>query len=340
MSGIAGVIHLDGGPVPPGTAGDMVRAMAHRGPDGEAHWAGQGAALGQCMLHTTPQSLTEVQPLVSPDGRRVLVMDGRVDNRDELREELQARGVRLRTEADAEIVLAASAAWDDWPAHVDGDYAIAIWDTADRRLSCARDRTGARPFYYHRGAGYLAFASALPPILSLPWVPRRAERRDGGRDVALRGNLAGRDVLDGCPPPAGGPPAARRPRRFGCHPVLGSDRSRTAPLSPCAGLRRALSRRPCRVRPAPVALPPAGRLRGQRRRRQLGRLRHGGRAAPAGPASGAGPPRHEPLLRRRLARRRDRLRPDGRAPCRQARRRGRSGAPAARLVSRLGRPPS
>ncbi len=88
MSGIAGIIHFDGKPVEPGLIEKMTRAMAHRGPDGINHWVKGSVALGQCMLRTTPESLEEHQPLTNEDESLVLVMDGRVDNWEELRKEL------------------------------------------------------------------------------------------------------------------------------------------------------------------------------------------------------------------------------------------------------------
>ena len=85
MSGIAGIIHFDGKPIEPGLIEKMTGAMAHRGPDGIHHWVKGSVALGQCMLRTTPESLEEHQPLTNEDESLVLVMDGRVDNWEELR---------------------------------------------------------------------------------------------------------------------------------------------------------------------------------------------------------------------------------------------------------------
>jgi asparagine synthase (glutamine-hydrolysing) len=117
MSGIAGIIHFDGAPVEAGQIEKMTSAMAHRGPDGIHHWVKGNVALGQCMLRTTPESLEETQPLTNEDESLVLVMDGRVDNWEELRRELLGRGAVLRTRADAELVLRAyeSGARNAWP---------------------------------------------------------------------------------------------------------------------------------------------------------------------------------------------------------------------------------
>jgi asparagine synthase (glutamine-hydrolysing) len=172
MSGIAGIIHFDGKPVEPGLIEKMTGAMAHRGPDGINHWVKGSVALGQCMLRTTPESLEEHQPLTNEDESLVLVMDGRVDNWEELRKELLGRGAVLRTRADAELVLRAYETWGkDCLAHIDGDFAFVIWNAKRRQAFCARDRMGNKPFNYHRKGSSFAFSSELHAILALPWVP-------------------------------------------------------------------------------------------------------------------------------------------------------------------------
>ncbi len=172
MSGIAGIIHFDGKPVEPGLIEKMTSAMAHRGPDGIHHWVKGSVALGQCMLRTTPESLEEHQPLTNEDESLVLVMDGRVDNWEELRGELLGRGAVLRTCADAELVLRAYEIWGrDCLTHIDGDFALVIWDTQRREAFCARDRMGHKPLNYHWHENTFVFASELHTILALPWVP-------------------------------------------------------------------------------------------------------------------------------------------------------------------------
>ena len=134
MSGIAGIIHFDGAPVEPGLVEKMTGAMAYRGPDGIDHWVKGSVALGQCMLRTTPESLEEHQPLTNEDESLVLVMDGRVDNWEELRRELLARGAVLRNRSDAELVLRAYETWGrDCLSHIDGDFALVIWDARRQR---------------------------------------------------------------------------------------------------------------------------------------------------------------------------------------------------------------
>ena len=178
MSGIAGVIRFGGAPVEPGLIERMTGALSHRGPDGVGHWVCGPVALGHCMLRTTPESLEESQPLANEDGSVVLVMDGRVDNWEELRRALRDRGAALRTRADAELVLRAYEAWGrDCLSRVDGDFALVIWDARRREAFCARDRIGKKTFTYHWHGDTLAFASELHAILALPWV--REELNEG-----------------------------------------------------------------------------------------------------------------------------------------------------------------
>ncbi len=178
MSGIAGIIHFDGRPVEPGQVEAMTAAMHYRGPDGINHWRRGNVALGQCMLRTTPESLEETQPLTNEDESLVLVMDGRVDNWEELRRELLGKGAVLRTRADAELVLRAYEVWgEDCADRIIGECVFFIWDARQQRLFGARDAAGTRHFYYHQGKGWFAFASEIKGLLALPIERRLNESR-------------------------------------------------------------------------------------------------------------------------------------------------------------------
>lgn len=174
MSGIAGIIHFDGAPIEPGLIEKMTSAMAHRGPDGIHHWVKGSVALGQCMLRTTPESLEEHQPLTNEDKSLVLVMDGRVDNLEELRRELVGRGAVLRNRSDAELVLRAYEVWgEECPDQIIGEFVFFIWDARERRLFGARDAAGTRHFYYHAGNCWFGFASEIKGLLALERIEAR-----------------------------------------------------------------------------------------------------------------------------------------------------------------------
>ena len=198
MSGIAGIIHFGGAPVEPGLIETMSAAMAHRGPDGIRHWVKGPVALGQCMLRTTPESLEETQPLTNEDESLALVMDGRVDNWAELRRDLVGQDARLRDRSDAELVLRSYETWGEGGlTRVEGDFAFVIWDARRRTAFCARDRTGARPFFYHWHRKTLVFASEKHAILAVPGVPRALNRAVLAEFLAAEWHSRRETLLDG-----------------------------------------------------------------------------------------------------------------------------------------------
>lgn len=138
----------------------MVRALVHRGPDGEGIYAGEGAALGSRRLAIIDLSEAGLQPMESEDGRYRIVYNGEVYNYRELRAELEARGHRFRSHTDTEVVLGAYREWGESSVErFNGMWAFAIWDERERRLFSSRDRFGIKPFYYLWDGRRLVFAS-------------------------------------------------------------------------------------------------------------------------------------------------------------------------------------
>ena len=164
MSGIVGSYNLNGKPAEPTMIRRMTDRLAHRGPDGLTCWLDGLVSLGHAMLQTTPESLFERQPLC--EGSLCLTLDGRIDNRDELRTTLESHGATMRSDTDAELVLRAYQHWgNECPMHLIGDFAFAIWDATKHELFCARDQMGIRPFYYFVNDRTFLFASELRPLL-------------------------------------------------------------------------------------------------------------------------------------------------------------------------------
>ena len=174
MSAIAGVVRFDGAPLAVDLVAKMTTAMIHRGPDDVAHWQRANVALGHCMFRTTPESLAEHQPYTNEDASLVLVMDGRVDNGDELRHALLAKGAMPRNRTDAALVLCAYETWGkQCPERIIGEFAFVIWDVRQRCLFGARDAVGARHFYYHSGPGWFGFASEIKGLLATGLIEAR-----------------------------------------------------------------------------------------------------------------------------------------------------------------------
>ncbi|MCB0173568.1 MAG: asparagine synthase (glutamine-hydrolyzing) [Anaerolineae bacterium] len=186
MSGIAGIFNRDGRPVEPELLTRMTDCIAHRGPDGINHWLAGPVGLGHAMLWTTPESLNEHQPLLDETGHLCLVLDGRVDNREELISALEAKSFRLRTDTDAEIVLRAYQCWDEaCPQKIIGDFAFVIWDGDKRQLFIARDPVGAKPFYYYSNNRKFIYGSELSQLFEEPSVPREPNEGMIGEYLAV-----------------------------------------------------------------------------------------------------------------------------------------------------------
>jgi len=172
VSGLAIALNLRGGPVCAARVTRMLAPLRHRPYDRQGIWSGPTIAIAHLAYDTTPEAQRERQPLQDERGEIVLVMDGRVDNRAELAAALRERQIAPCDETDAELVLGAYRLWGvDCAQKIVGDFAFAIWD--GRRLFCARDILGLRPFYYYCDGKLLLCASAIPQLLADPDVPRR-----------------------------------------------------------------------------------------------------------------------------------------------------------------------
>jgi len=175
MSGIAGLLRTDGGPVGRHEAERMITALAHRGPDGVGTWNAGPAALAHAALWTTPQARRARQPLVD-DAGYVITADARLDNRRDLLAELGPTDRAPGAVSDAELILRAYVRWgEDCAPKLIGDFAFAIWDISRRRLFCARDHIGVKPFYYHATPTLFLFASEIKALLTSPAVPYRLD---------------------------------------------------------------------------------------------------------------------------------------------------------------------
>jgi asparagine synthase (glutamine-hydrolysing) len=187
VSGICGLVNLDGGPVELGLLDAMVARMSHRGPDGIRRWSGGSVALAHAALHTTPESVQEVQPATSASGLLCITFDGRIDNREEIKAALEDKSITVRANTDSELVLKAYELWGEACAsRIVGDFAFAIWDASRHQLFCARDILGLRPFYYYHAGRRFLFASELAQILEDPTIDRGMNEGMIGEFLSVR----------------------------------------------------------------------------------------------------------------------------------------------------------
>jgi asparagine synthase (glutamine-hydrolysing) len=173
MCGIAGVLSAEA--VHPHHVEQMCERLRHRGPDNGDLWlsADRTVCLGHRRLTIVDLSAEANQPFVCDDGRFVITFNGEIYNFKGLRLELEAIGARFRTTSDTEVLVEAFRHWgESGLARLSGMYSFAIWDTAKRRLFCARDRAGEKPFYYAVIDGAFVFASELKALVSWPGFSR------------------------------------------------------------------------------------------------------------------------------------------------------------------------
>lgn len=175
MSVIAGVVRFSGAPLQAADLEAAAGRMAESGVAETVRWIENGAGLLVRQRHITHEDYFERQPWIGGEGRLVLIHDGRLDNRDEI---ASALGISLRGEvaADGRLLLAALETWGTAALpRLIGDFALALWDTLNRRLILARDQLGRRTLYYHQGDGFVAFATGYRALLALPGVPRAVD---------------------------------------------------------------------------------------------------------------------------------------------------------------------
>lgn len=166
MSAIAGIVSLDGDPIDRSHLETISRPAPGAHIDALALWEGEGIALGHALSSVTPESLAEQQPLVDSASGCVILFDGRLDNRDELRSALADYRELIDQQTDPAYVLAAFLSWQkDLLKHLLGDFAFAIWDPRTKQLLLARDPLGQRPLYYSLTHNRITFTSTLEQLL-------------------------------------------------------------------------------------------------------------------------------------------------------------------------------
>ncbi|MBL4902414.1 MAG: asparagine synthase (glutamine-hydrolyzing) [Desulfocapsa sp.] len=172
MCGIAGYINKSKLPVDKEKIHLATRLVKHRGPDGEGFFFGTGFAFGHRRLMIHDLSSKGHQPMVSRDGRFVLVYNGEIYNYLELRNELRDQGRRFVSQCDTEVVLEAYQEWgSDCVKKFNGMWAFAIYDATKEVIFCSRDRFGIKPFYYVESSATFIFGSEIKqllPFLSKP----------------------------------------------------------------------------------------------------------------------------------------------------------------------------
>src|SRR5512133_744116 len=147
MCGICGIASARGS-VDPGRIAAMSSTLVHRGPDSDGAFVDGPVGLAARRLAII-DLVTGDQPLANEDGRVTVVQNGELYNYRELRLGLERAGHVFSTSSDTEVLAHLSEEHGEgFAERLRGMFAIALWDSQQRRLLLARDRYGIKPLYY------------------------------------------------------------------------------------------------------------------------------------------------------------------------------------------------
>ena len=144
--------------------GKMQDRLLHRGPDAYGLYSDDGITLAHRRLSVIDLSAAANQPMWDTHKEQIIVYNGEIYNYKELRLEL-AEHYHFVTQSDTEVILAGYKVWGrDVVKHLNGIFALAIWDTGTKTLFVARDHMGIKPLYYYWDGSRFVFASELKAI--------------------------------------------------------------------------------------------------------------------------------------------------------------------------------
>jgi asparagine synthase (glutamine-hydrolysing) len=182
MCGICGVYEY--GISEPGVNDRLIDAMRdsmrHRGPDDAGSYisSDRRVGLGNRRLAIVDLSPAGRGPMPNEDASAWITYNGEIYNHEALRAELIQRGHRYRSRTDTETIVHLYEEHGlTFVNHLDGDFALGIWDDKKRRLVLARDRVGVKPLYYTAAEGRLIFASEIKSLLLHPAVSRELDEQ-------------------------------------------------------------------------------------------------------------------------------------------------------------------
>src|SRR5215470_3428684 len=173
MCGICGIFEFERRePLPEQLIHNMNQTIVHRGPDDEGIYLGAGCAFGFRRLSIIDLSGGH-QPLCNEDHSLWVMLNGEIYNYPELRKDLESRGHSFSTHSDTETIVHLYEEYgESCFARLRGMFAIALWDSNNRKLLLARDRVGKKPLYYAADGKRIIFGSELKALLATGAIPR------------------------------------------------------------------------------------------------------------------------------------------------------------------------
>lgn len=166
MCGITGIFNISSKqPVQSQHIIDMTNMLHHRGPDGQGYMVDDQIGLGHARLSIIDLSTGE-QPIHNEDKTIWTVFNGEIFNYIELTASLKKSGHNFYTNTDTEVIVHLYEEYgDDFVNHLNGQFAIALWDSRRQRLLLVRDRPGIHPLFYTIDNNRLFFGSEIKSVL-------------------------------------------------------------------------------------------------------------------------------------------------------------------------------
>ena len=171
----------------------MIEVLHHRGPDDTGFYIDSNIGLANARL-----SIIDIegghQPIQNEDGTVHVTYNGEIYNYRQLRTELEVQGHSFRTKSDTEVIVHGYEQYGEgFVKKLNGMFAIALWDSKQRKLILARDRMGIKPLHYTIRQGTLLFASEIKAILQSP--SSRTVNLESLHNVLNLGYIPGKGTL-------------------------------------------------------------------------------------------------------------------------------------------------
>lgn len=166
MCGFTGIFNLDGNPVYSDELKRMSKVISHRGPDGEGLYIKDNIGLSHRRLAILDTSEKGSQPMASKNSKWIIVFNGCIYNFLELKQELQSKGHIFYSTTDTEVIVEGIDEYGPlFIERLNGMFAIAAWNTEEKKMYLSRDRFGIKPLYYWFNGKTLLFGSEIKSFI-------------------------------------------------------------------------------------------------------------------------------------------------------------------------------
>ncbi len=150
---------------------NMLIMLTHRGPDKQNIFIDEPFYLGHARLSIIDLSDLATQPMISANGRYIIVYNGEVYNFKELSAKYS---LQTRSHSDTEVILELfSEKGIGIVNELNGMFAFAIYDIIEKKIFFARDRVGKKPLFYFTDNNFFAFASEIKALLKHPYIQKK-----------------------------------------------------------------------------------------------------------------------------------------------------------------------